>query len=187
MTPERETEIIREIKAGNYLLFEDIVAAYQDRLMIFIYRIVKDGDDARDICQDTFFKAYKSIKSFKGKSKFSTWLFKIGYRLSLNLIKKKKRLVEMDEKTVNSNPQASGNLSKEKETEELNTLVQNLMQQLPQKNGAALHLFYKEEKTYEEISAVMKLRLNTVKSLIFRGKNMIKQRLMQEHRLPVNS
>ena len=187
MNPEQETEIIREIKEGNYLLFEGIVAVYQNRLMLFIYRMVKDEDDACDLCQDTFFKAYKSIKSFKGKSKFSTWLFQIGYHLSLNFLKKNKRLVKMDKEAFNSNPHASGNLSRDMETEELNTLVENLMLQLPQKYRAALHLFYKEEKTYKEISAVMNLALNSVKSLIFRGKSLIKQRLIKEHQLPINT
>jgi RNA polymerase sigma-70 factor (ECF subfamily) len=187
MNPEREKEIIREIKDGNYILFEEIVTAYQNRLMLFLYRMVKDEDDAGDLCQDTFFKAYKSIKSFKGRSTFSTWLFQIGYHLSLNFIKKRKRQVEMDEKIFHSNPQPSGNHTRNMETEELNALVDKLMLDIPQKYRVVLHLFFKEEKTYEEIGSIMKIPLNSVKSLIYRGKGLIRQRLTEDHRLLFNT
>jgi RNA polymerase sigma-70 factor (ECF subfamily) len=189
MNHERENEIIRQIKDGNYLLFEEIVAAYQERLMLFIFRVVKDRDDAGDLCQDTLFKAYTSIKSFKGKSGFSTWLFQIGYRLSLNFIKKHKRRVEMDEKILQANPHPNptGSRTGDMETDELNALVETLMLELPQKYRAALHLFFKEEKTYGEIGGIMKIPLNSVKSLIFRGKGLIKQRLAEDHRLILNT
>lgn len=189
MDQDRENEIIREIKDGNYLAFEELVAAYQERLMLFIFRLVKDEDDAGDLCQDTFFKAYTSIKSFKGKSRFSTWLFQIGYFLSLNFIKKNKRQVEMDEKILRSDPHPNptGSHIRDMETDELNALVETLMLELPPKYLAALHLFFKEEKTYDEIGGIMKIPLNSVKSLIFRGKGLIKQRLAEDHRLLLNT
>jgi len=187
MNPEREKEIIQEIKDGNYFLFEEIVAAYQNRLMLFIYRIVKNEDDAGDLCQDTFFKAYKSIKSFKGKSKFSTWLFQISYNLSVNFIKKSKRQVKMDEKILRSNPHPSGNHTRNMEAEELNVLIDKLMLDIPQKYRVVLHLFFKEEKTYEEIGGIMKIPLNSVKSLIYRGKGLIRQRLREDHRFLLNT
>ena len=187
MNPEQEIEIIREIKEGNYLRFEDIIEAYQNRLMLFIYRVVKDEDDARDLCQDAFFKAYTSIKSFKGKSKFSTWLFQIAYNLSLNFIKKNKRQGGIEEKHLKSNLTPSGNHSLKLETEELNILIETIMMEIPSKYRLALHLFFKEGKKYQEIGTIMGISVNSVKSHIFRGKALIKQRLTKIHQLQLKT
>lgn len=187
MHPEKEIEIIREIKDGNYLRFEEIVEAWQNRLMLFIYRVVKDEDDAWDLCQDTFFKAYTSIKSFKGKSRFSTWLFQIGYNLSLNFIKKNKHRRGLEKKNLKDGPSPSGDHTGKLETDELNTLIETIMQDIPRKYRVALHLFFKEEKSYEEIGSIMKIPVNSVKSHIFRGKASIKERLTEEHRLQLNT
>jgi RNA polymerase sigma-70 factor (ECF subfamily) len=184
MNPEQEIEIIREIKDGNYLRFEDIIEVYQNRLIHFIYRVVKDEDDAWDLCQDTFFKAYTSIKSFKGKSKFSTWLFQIAYHLSLNFIKKNKRQERMEsEKHLKSNLPTWRNHSLKLESEELNALIETIIMEIPYKYRLALHLFFKEEKKYQEIGTIMGISLNSVKSHIFRGKALIKQRLTEVHQM----
>ncbi|MCP5048537.1 MAG: RNA polymerase sigma factor, partial [bacterium] len=119
VNPERIARIIPEIIEGNYPLFEEIVATFQDRLTHFIYRVVKDEDDAVDLCQDTFFKAYTSLKSFRFKCKFSTWLFQIGYHLSLNFVKKKKRRVELDERVLLPDPRPAAEHFPDLETEEL--------------------------------------------------------------------
>jgi RNA polymerase sigma-70 factor (ECF subfamily) len=79
---EVDPGLIKRIKQGEYELFDSVIQDYQNPLFAFLYRMVRDADDARDLCQDTFFKAYKYIRSFKEEAKFSTWLFRIGYRLA---------------------------------------------------------------------------------------------------------
>ena len=95
MNRETEKTIIQQIKKGNFLAYEKFIIEYQNRMFAFILSMVKNRDDASDLCQETFFKAYKSIRSFKGKSKFSTWLFRIGYFHSLNYLKRRKKQVEI--------------------------------------------------------------------------------------------
>ncbi|MGD9347834.1 MAG: sigma factor, partial [Candidatus Aminicenantes bacterium] len=73
---EVDSSLIHEIKQGRYEFFDVVIEEYQNPLFAFLYRMVRDADDARDLCQDTFFKAYKYIRSFKEEAKFSTWLFR---------------------------------------------------------------------------------------------------------------
>ena len=108
MNRKEETEIIQATKAGNFRHFERLIVAYQRPLYVFIWRMVQDEDDAKDICQDTFFKAYKKIRSFKEKSKFSSWLFQIGYRKALDFLSKKKRQRTVLEK-MEAKSQTAGN------------------------------------------------------------------------------
>jgi RNA polymerase sigma-70 factor (ECF subfamily) len=170
-----ETELIQTIKAGNYRQFERLIVAYQKPLYVFIWRMVQDEDDAKDICQDTFFKAYKKIKSFKEKSKFSSWLFQIGYRKALDFLAKKKR-----QRTVLDKMEAKSQMpsnEEELEIKQADRAIGKIIDGLQQNHRTALHLFYKEEMTYKEIASVMKVPINTVKSHIHRGKEIIRDKL----------
>jgi RNA polymerase sigma-70 factor (ECF subfamily) len=175
---EVDSSLIRQIKQGRYELFDQVIEEYQNPLFAFLYRMVRDADDARDLCQDTFFKAYKYIRSFKEEAKFSTWLFRIGYRLALNMIKRRKKhaesLVNIDlGKDVEDSV-------KKLERKEVGLIVGRIMDEIHTNYRVALHLFYKEEKTYNEIATIMKIPENTVKSHILRGKEAIREILAKK-------
>ena len=176
---EVDSGLIKRIKRGEYELFDVVIQEYQNPLFAFLYRMVRDADDARDLCQDTFFKAYKYIRSFKEEAKFSTWLFRIGYRLALNMIKRRKKHTE-----------SLGHIDLVKEREdsvqrferkEAGLIIGRIMDEIHTNYRVALHLFYKEEKTYKEIAAIMKIPENTVKSHIFRGKEAVRNILDQKY------
>jgi RNA polymerase sigma-70 factor (ECF subfamily) len=178
---EEEKSLIQMIKAGNYRQFERLIAEYQNPLFLFIWRMVRDEDDAKDLCQDTFFKAYKSLKSFREDSKFSSWLFQIGYRKALDLIAKRKRLHILLNKMETRSEMSSS--EKDFEVKEANAFIGQIVDGLHQNSRIALHLFYKEEMTYGEIAVVMKVPINTVKSHIHRGKEIIREKLIRMNRL----
>jgi RNA polymerase sigma-70 factor (ECF subfamily) len=177
---EDERVLIQIIKAGNYRQFERLISAYQKPLYIFIWRMVQDEDDAKDICQDTFFKAYKKIRSFKEKSKFSSWLFQIGYRKALDFIAKKKRQQSALDKMETQSQMAEN--EREFEIKQADSAIGKVIDGLHQNHRTALHLFYKEEMTYKEIASVMKVPINTVKSHIHRGKEIIREKLSRMDR-----
>jgi len=172
---EDERVLIQTIKAGNYRQFERLIEAYQRPLYLFIWRMVRDEDDAKDICQDTFFKAYKKIKSFKEKSRFSSWLFQIGYRKALDFIARKKRQRTGLDK-VKAKSQVSDN-EREFEVKQADSAIGKIIDSLQENHRTALHLYYKEEMTYKEIASVMKVPINTVKSHIHRGKEIVREKL----------
>ena len=177
---DRDTEkvLLQQIKEGNFFIYETFITEYQNRVYGFIFGLVKNEEDARDLCQETFFKAYKSLRSFKGQSKFSTWLFQIAYFQSLNFLKRKKKqkdvLQKMD-KILHADKH-----SQEMERDEINKKIESVLNKIPLNSRTALHLFYKEERNYREIASIMKIPLNSVKSLIFRGKEDIRKRLSKD-------
>ena len=175
MKREDERELIQSIKAGNYRQFEKLIVVYQKPLYIFLWRMVQNEDEAKDICQETFFKAYKKIKSFKEKSKFSSWLFQIGYRKALDFLAKKKRLRTVLDKMAAKSQMAG--IEREFEVKQADQAIGAIIDGLQQNHRTALHLFYKEEMTYDEIASVMKVPINTVKSHIHRGKEIIRDKL----------
>jgi len=178
---EDERNIIQMIKAGEFRLFERLIAEYQNALYVFVWRMVRNEDDAKDLCQDTFFKAYKSIKSFREDSKFSSWLFQIGYRKALDLIAKRKRRHAQLSK-MEARSEMSGN-EKKFELKEVDSLIEQIIDGLHQNYRTAIHLFYREELTYSEIASVMRIPINTVKSHIFRGKEIIREKLARMNKL----
>jgi len=176
---EVDPGLIERIKRGEYVLFDFVIQEYQNPLFAFLYRMVRDADDARDLCQDTFFKAYKYIRSFKEEAKFSTWLFRIGYRLALNLIKRRKKYVESFAH-IDHVKDVDDSVRK-LERREIGSIVGRIMDEIHTNYRVALHLFYKEEKTYHEIATIMKIPENTVKSHIFRGKEAIRKILAEKY------
>lgn len=181
MDKEDEKSLIQMIKAGNYRQFERLIAEYQNPLFLFIWRMVRDEDDARDLCQDTFFNAYKHLKSFREDSKFSSWLFQIGHRKALDLIAKRKRQHALLNKMETRSEMSSS--EKDFEVKEADTFIGQIIDGLNQNSRIALHLFYKEEMSYGEIATVMKVPINTVKSHIRRGKGIIREKLIRMDRL----
>ncbi len=181
MDREDEKNLIRVIKAGEFRLFERLIVEYQNALYIFIWRMVRDEDDAKDLCQDTFFSAYKSMKSFREDSKFSSWLFQIGYRKALDFLAKKKRQHVLLNKMEKQSEMSSS--EKDFEVKEGDALIGQIIDSLHQNSRIALHLFYKEEMTYGEIATVMKVPINTVKSHIYRGKEIIRGKLVRMNQL----
>ena len=178
MDRDRERELVRRIRSGDYELFERLIKEYQNPLYVFLLRIMRNEDDARDICQDTFFRAYKYLKSFREDAKFSSWLFQIGYHISIDKLRKKKRhaaaLSRMDLKVKTPGKE------RDLEIKEEGIRITQLMEDLPHNHRAVLHLFYKEEKSYKEIASIMKIPINTVKSHIFRAKEILRKRLEGE-------
>ena len=179
MDKDNQDALLKRIKQGHFQLFDHFIQEFQNPLYVFLYNIVKNENDARDLCQETFFKAYKSLGSFKRKAKFSTWLFQIGYYQALNLLRKRKKqantiknLAPRDE----ADTQGRGF-----EVREMSRKVDQIMDGLSIKQRTALFLFYKEEREYKEIAAIMNAPLNTVKSYIFRGKEEIRRRLNQDY------
>lgn len=176
---EVDPGLIKRIKRGEYEHFDQVIQEYQNPLFAFLYRMVRDADDARDLCQDTFFKAYKYLRSFKEEAKFSTWLFRIGYRLALNLIKRRKK--HADSLSQVGLREGVDDSVRKLERKEIGIIVGRVMDEIHTNYRVALHLFYKEEKTYNEISTIMKIPENTVKSHIFRGKEAVRKILAEKY------
>lgn len=180
MDRQTELELINTVKEGNYSRFGELVKEYQAPLATFIFRMVKSEDDARDLCQDVFFKAYRSLDAFRGDAKFSTWLFRIAYHLSLNFLKKNRGITQWGEErdaAADVIRSGEGEPWGKVEAQEMKDRVNKMLQEIPSRYALPLHLYYKEGLKYREISDILKRPLNTVKSDLLRGKEMLRERV----------
>jgi len=164
-----EERIIKSVQEGDYHSFEALIDDYQKPIFKTINGMVADYEVAKDLTQDTFFRALDKIDQFQFRSKFSTWLFRIAYNITkAYLIKNsnKARLAEKyrtDDKTYTSDENGVDG------TEDLRLIYQALDQVDPQYKGALI-LHAINNIPYEEIALIIDVPIGTVKSRIYRGK-----------------
>ena len=157
---------------GDTNAFAILVDRYKDLVYTLALRMMKNREEAEEVSQDTFIKAYKSINRFKGDSKFSTWIYRIAYNTSLDRLKKNKKHfndVPIDEYTEHQVKTIDNALS-QLENEERNQAIQKCITQLPSDDAFILTLYYFEEQTLDEISKVIGLTPNNVKVKLFRSR-----------------
>jgi len=174
-----EKRLIERIKNGESPLYSDLVLEYQSRLYSFIRRMVRNDEDARDLTQEAFLLAYRGIGGFAFKSRFSTWLFQIGYNRAINHIKREGRRREIERAW--EGPSVAHEPHGAVEMEEIGEAIERHMADLSPGQRTALHLCYREEKSYLEIAGIMSLPVNTVKSHIRRAKEALKNRLAENY------
>lgn len=171
---------------GDTNAFSVLVNRYKDLVYTLTLRMLKNRQEAEEVAQDTFIKVYKSLSKFKGDSKFSTWIYKIAYRTSLDRIKKNKKYINdvaIDEFTAHQ-VKTIDNVLHSLEQQEQSQAIQDCIALLPSEDSFLLTLYYFEELSLEEISKVVSLNPNNVKVKIFRSRkklaNILKKRLEPE-------
>ena len=172
MTINDDQYYINLILEGDSNAFKVIVDRYKDLVYTLTLRMIKNREEAEEVAQDTFIKVYKSLKKFKGESKFSTWIYKIAYHSSLDRIKKNKKfqrnfaITEFTEFEVKTIDNALDRL----EEDERKKALQDCIDLLPNDDGFLLTLFYYEELSLEEIAKIVGLTPNNVKVKLFRSR-----------------
>lgn len=181
MSERTDAELVLECKQGNRLAFNQLVLRNQERVYWTVRRIVSDHDDALDITQDVFVRAYKSIMSFRGDSQFSTWLFSIATNLSINLLRKKRlrSFFALDD-VAEIIPSDEDEPSVELEKQELKTLVEKAINTLPEKQRIVFVLRYYQELPYEEISIMLKTSVGGLKANYYHAVRKIEEYIKHE-------
>ena len=176
---EAEKELIRKAKQGNLRSFEGLVKKYQKNIYRLAYRMTKDHDSADDLAQETFVKAFTSIKSFKEEHSFYPWIFRICVNLSINYLKRKKFTVsesefepyKLDDKKVVADPMSQ--LIKD----ELMEKIESAIDELPPPFKAVFILKVYEELSYEQIAKSLNISVGTVMSRLFRARERLQDSL----------
>lgn len=177
-----DSELIRQIKEGNIELYSELIGRYEKKITGFIFNMLKTyhmENYAEDICQDTFYKAFKSLNSFRDKeATFSTWLYTIAKNTTLSELRKSKYMeVPLEDNTVNV--QTSTLLLPEQEllkNERVNK-VRKAINNLPDKQRSALILREYDQMDYKEIAQILDSTVSSVKSLLFRARLGLKYQL----------
>ena len=163
---------IEQTLNSNVNTYSFLVEKYKHMVFTLILRIVKNREEAEEVAQDVFVKAYKNLSNFKGDSKFSTWIYKIAYNASLDAIKRNKRQVKTDD--IDSfydgnleNVQDALNDLHEKERKKV---INEAIYKLNEEDRIILTLFYFEELSIKEISKIVNLSNDNIKIKLFRSR-----------------
>ncbi len=185
-----EWELIEQLKLKDNGAFKIIVDTWQDMVYNTVLGILQNEEDAEDVSQEVFIQVYESIKSFKGDSKFSTWIYRIAVSKSLDHLRKKKRkkrfafiqsLFGKDEELIHDPPDFfhPGIVLENKENA---AVLFKAIAALPQNQNIAFVLNKVEGLTYQQISEVMELSESAVDSLLQRAKKKLIENLENYYR-----
>jgi RNA polymerase sigma-70 factor (ECF subfamily) len=184
----RVASLVERAKQGDDRAFESLVGAYKDRIHSYVSRMVRDPEEALDIAQDTFLRAYQSLPRFRGASSFQTWLYRIATNLSIDAIRRTKRrqdsTVSLDAPLDTNEGQVMRELPDEGRGPELTAAGRSVQEEV----AAALQLlspalrpvlvmYDLQGMSYQEIAQVLGCPLGTVKSRLFNARLQLKQLL----------
>lgn len=192
MTPEHEKHCIERVLKGDANAFEHLVHAYEKTVYNLALRTLGNREDAEDVTQEAFLKAYRSLDSFRGDSKFSVWLYRIVSNLCLDLLRSRQRkptqslTVEDDDGEIGELEISDEHFSPEKLLDRKLTResVQRGLAALPDDARQILLLRELQGMSYEEIGQALGLEPGTVKSRIFRARKRLCAFLLQDGNLP---
>jgi RNA polymerase sigma-70 factor (ECF subfamily) len=172
-----DIQIAQEISKGNQKVFEDFFNLHKLKVMNLCYGMVHDKEVAEDLVQDIFVQIYTSAHKFQGKSKLSTWLYRIAVNKTINYLRKerfKRFFVSTDDNQHKLLADERADWSME-EKEKIN-LVRKVVDKLPSKQKQALILFVYDELPQKEIAEIMNCSLAAVEVLVHRAKKTIKSK-----------
>ncbi|MFN0032144.1 MAG: RNA polymerase sigma factor [Flavobacteriales bacterium] len=153
--------------------FGHVLRQYQKPIYYYIRRMVLDHDDADDVTQNTFIKAWRALGQFRGESKLSTWLYKIAYHESLTHLNTQKRIGKVAIENVEHELKHHLQQDSLYTGDEIQMKLQTAMALLPQKQKAVFVMKYYEEKKYEEISAITGTSVGALKASFHHAVNKI--------------
>ena len=188
VNPDRavDQKLVEKAQRGDKKAFSMLVEKYQRRLNRLLSRMVRDQSEIEDIVQDSFIKAYRAINSFRGDSAFYTWLYRIGINTAKNhLVKLGKRPKAMNDVEIEEieNFKDAPDLRNQEPPEttmmsnEIVTSVNQTIEALPTELKEAISLREMEGLSYEEIADLMNCPIGTVRSRIFRAREVIAEKL----------
>lgn len=189
---DREKSLIEECKQGDIESFELLIKDHQQMAFNIAYRMLGNIEDARDASQDAFIKIFKNIKTFKGNSSFSTWMYRIVSNTCLDELRKKKKHhnYSYDNPIKTEDGEMSRNIPMVENTpeeiinmKESQKLIQNALNKLSDQNKAVIVLRDIKGFSYEQISEILNCPEGTVKSRISRARVALKTILVKDMEL----
>jgi RNA polymerase sigma factor (sigma-70 family) len=175
-----DIELIEQTLAGDQSAYADLIKRHQRYVFTLALRFAKNREDAEEIAQDCFIKAYRSLASFQLQSKFSTWLYTIVYNTAMTALRKKRLDTDSidDENTfVQVEAQSSSYDLNNAENRSRSFYVNQAIAQLLPDDAMIITLFYNGEQSLEEIGRAMGIEANTVKVKLFRARQRLKEKL----------
>jgi RNA polymerase sigma factor (sigma-70 family) len=175
--------LIQQVLQGQTNAYAVLVDRYQNYVFTLVLRYVKSREDAEEVAQDVFVKAFRSLSAFKGTAKFSTWLYTVATTTSITFLRKKKLEVhslDNDKVFEVADSVDSGFRANQIEQKSKVNMVNEAIKMLSPDDAQIITLFYKGEQSLEEIAAILGKEVNAVKVQLHRARGRLKDK-MQKH------
>lgn len=175
-----DIELIEQTLGGNQAAYADLIKRHQRFVFTLALRFSKNRQDAEEIAQDCFIKAYRSLSNFQRQSKFSTWLYSIVYTTAMTFLRKKRVDTDSidDENTYIQLENSSSVLDvNSAENRSRSYYLNQAIEQLLPDDAAIITLFYMGEQSLEEIGNTLGIEPNTIKVKLFRARQRLKEKL----------
>ncbi len=167
----KDEEIVEKIRSDDRELYAVIIERYKNKLLRYVKNLIGDEDLASHVVQDAFIKGYVNLNGFNTKKKFSSWIYRIAHNETINAIKKyQKEMPILDDFDFESEE----DITKDFEKRETVAQVEKCLREMPIIYREPLSLYYIDEKSYEEISDILKIPMGTVAIRISRAKKLMK-------------
>ena len=164
MNPDRDGELVERYLTGDTAAFDEIMVRYERQIYRICYRFVENREDAMDLAQDVFIKAFEHLATFRRESSLKTWLYRIAMNHCINHVKKhSQEFVEVTEYTGSVHASVHAQLEDREQREHFRRLVKLL----PPKQKAILELRINEHLSYEEIAKISGRSISTIKASVF--------------------
>ena len=190
--PTAEMDLVRRAQRGDLLAYDELVKLYQERIYATIYHMTSNHEDANDLAQDSFIKAFQALKSFKGGSSFYTWLYRIAVNKTINFLKQRKNRVHMSLNDLDFNTENNPDLvalisdktpRRDAGLKELQEKLNAAMLKLSESHRLVVALHDVQGLSHEEVAQVMGCNIGTVRSRLFYARQQL-QSLLTDYLKP---
>ena len=174
--PTEELVLVKRARQGDLGAYDELVRRYQERIYATIYHMTSNHEDANDLAQEAFIKAYHALKSFKGGSSFYTWVYRIAVNKTINYLKQRKNKAQMSLDDIDFNAEHDPDLvalisektpRREVNLSELQEKLNAAMQKLSEPHRLVVTLHDVQGLSHEEIAKIMDCNIGTVRSRLF--------------------
>ena len=175
-----DIELINRVIAGDKSAYADLMNSHQRFVFTLAFRFTKNREDAEEIAQDCFIKAYRSLNTFRNTSKFSTWLYRIVYTTAMTFLRKKKldvQSLDAEGTMLKVENHVSYLRSDDVEHKSKMVFVNRAIDQLLPDDAAIITLFYQGEQSLEEIGQALGMDANTIKVKLHRARHRLKEKI----------
>jgi RNA polymerase sigma-70 factor, ECF subfamily len=179
-TEQDDTALVLASQAGDQDAFALLVQRHQRRVFNLVFRMLQHYEEANEVTQETFFAAWQGLSGFRGNALFSTWLYRIAYNCALKQIEQRRRdnalqaAMQAEQSELTDSDERVGT---QLEVRDRQKFVREHLLTLPAKYRIVLVLRHLQEMTYEEMAEILTLPIGTIKTHLFRARNLLKERL----------
>jgi RNA polymerase sigma-70 factor, ECF subfamily len=179
---ETDEELVTAFRGGDNSAFDTLVQRWERKIQGAVCRIMGPGEEARDLTQETFLRAYRGLSTFKSEARFSSWLYQIALNLCRDRLRQKrgKTMVSLDDLDVATSARlerVAPTAHDMVEARDLSRLVSSVMAELPEEQREVIVLKEYQGLTFQEIANVLRIPVSTVKTRLYRGLVQMRERL----------